>query len=89
MFTNKQHPMRWLLTLGLTLSLVLGLASVVLAADFRAGDTITVGKDEVIDDDLIITGQNVIIDGTINGDLVVKIQVAGQLINDRRPVDDH
>ncbi len=67
---NKQH-LRWLLALGLTLTLVLGLANVVLAADFRAGDTITIGKDEVIDDDLIITGQNVIIDGTINGDLVV------------------
>ena len=71
MFTNKQQPMRWLLTLGLTLTLVLGLASAALAADFRAGDTITIGKDEVIDDDLIITGQNVIVDGTINGDLVV------------------
>lgn len=67
---NKQRT-RWLLVLGLTLALMLGLANVVLAADFRAGDTITIGKDEVIDDDLIITGQNVIIDGTINGDLVV------------------
>ncbi len=67
---NKQRT-RWVLILGLTLSFVLGLATVVLAADFRAGDTITVGKDEVIDDDLIITGQNVIVDGTINGDLVV------------------
>jgi cytoskeletal protein CcmA (bactofilin family) len=67
---NKQ-PIRWTLVLGLALTLVLGLASVALAADFRAGDTITIGKDEVIDDDLIITGQNVIVDGTINGDLVV------------------
>ena len=67
---NKQRT-RWVFTLGLTLMLVLGLTGVVLAADFRAGDTITIGKDEVIDDDLIITGQNVIVDGTINGDLVV------------------
>ncbi len=66
---NKQRT-RWVLTLGLTLMLVLGLAGAALAADFRAGDTITIGKDEVIDDDLIITGQNVIVDGTINGDLV-------------------
>ncbi len=56
MFINKKQPMRWLLTLGLTLSLVLGLAGIALAADFRGGDTITIGKDEVIDDDLIITG---------------------------------
>lgn len=67
---NKQRT-RWVLALGLTLTLVLGLANVVLASDVRGGDTITIGKDEVIDDDLIITGQNVIVDGTINGDLVV------------------
>ena len=71
MFTPKKRPIRWLFTLGLASMLVLGLAGIALAADFRAGDTITIGKDEVIDDDLIITGQNVIVDGTINGDLVV------------------
>lgn len=67
---NKQRA-RWLLALGLTLTLVLGLANVVLASDVRGGDTITIGKNEVIDDDLIITGQTVIVDGTVNGDLVV------------------
>lgn len=71
MFTDNKQPIRWLLTLSLTLTLVLGLAGAALAADFRGGDTITITKNEVIDDDLIITGQNVIIDGTINGDLVV------------------
>lgn len=71
MVPRNRQRIRWVLALGLTLLLVLGLATVVLAADFRGGDTITIGKDEVIDDDLIITGQNVIVDGTINGDLVV------------------
>jgi len=51
--------------------LVLGVTRAVLAADFRGGEIITIGKDDVIDDDLIITGQTVIVDGTINGDLVV------------------
>ncbi len=62
------------------MTLVLGLAGIALAADFRAGDTVTIGKNEVIDNDLVITGQNVIVDGTIKGDLVVtggKIVVNG------------
>ncbi len=40
------------------------------AAQFRQGDEITVGRDEVIDDDLYVVGGTIIIDGTINGDLV-------------------
>jgi len=71
MLTRNKQPIRWLLALGLTLTLVLGWTGAAFAADFRSGDTITIGKDEVIDDDLIITGQNVIVGGTINGDLVV------------------
>lgn len=71
MLPRNKQTIRWTLTLGLTLMLVMGLAGIAFAADFRAGDTITIGKNEVIDDDLIITGQNVIVDGTINGDLVV------------------
>lgn len=71
MFTANKQPIRWLLTLSLTLTLLLGLAGAALASDFRGGDAITIAKNEVIDDDLIITAQTVIVDGTINGDLVV------------------
>ena len=71
MFTRNKQSMHWLLALGVTLTLALGLSGAALAADFRSGDTVTIAKNEVIDDDLIITGQNVIVDGTINGDLVV------------------
>ncbi len=71
MLSRNKQRIRWLLALSLTLTLVLGLASIALAADFRGGDTITIAQNEVIDDNLIITGQNVIVDGTINGDLVV------------------
>jgi hypothetical protein len=40
----------------------------VLAADFRGGDTITVASGEVVDDDLYVSGTNIIIDGTVNGE---------------------
>ncbi|MGH2524044.1 MAG: hypothetical protein ACRDH2_16175, partial [Anaerolineales bacterium] len=41
------------------------------AVDIRGGDTVTIGQDEVIDDDLILGGENVVMDGTVNGDLIV------------------
>lgn len=66
---TKQHK-PWFLAVGLALLLLLGLTGTALAVDFRGGDTVTIGKDEVVDDDLVISGATVIIDGVINGDLV-------------------
>lgn len=57
MFTANKQPIRWLLTLSLTLTLLLGLAGAALASDFRGGDAITIAKNEVIDDDLIIAAR--------------------------------
>jgi hypothetical protein len=36
----------------------------------RGGEVITVGENEVIDDDLFITGATVVVNGVVNGDLV-------------------
>lgn len=66
--TQQRKP--WLLAVGLALLLLLGLTGTALAVDFRGGDTVTIGKDEVIDDDLVVSGATVVIDGVINGDLV-------------------
>jgi len=41
------------------------------AFDGREGQTITIGKNEVIADDLYLTAQYVVVDGTIQGDLMV------------------
>jgi hypothetical protein len=69
---SKQHKQRFhsFLALSLALTLVLVLAGSALAVDVRGGDTVTVGKDEVIDDDLAVAGNTIIVDGVINGDLV-------------------
>ena len=69
-FTLNNKSLRWLLALGLVLTLVLGLAGTAWAVEIRGGETVTIGKAEVIDDDLIVTGQTVVIDGVINGDLL-------------------
>ena len=39
------------------------------AADFRSGDFVTIGADEVVDDDLFISGQRVEMNGVVKGDL--------------------
>jgi hypothetical protein len=66
---NKQRS-HWFLALGLALILALGLAGTALAVEFRGDDTVTIGQDEVIDDDLVVSGATVVVDGVINGDLV-------------------
>lgn len=76
MFNLNQHWLRILLALVAAGCLLLGVAGAALAADFRGGDTITIGQDEVIDDDLIITGATIVVNGTVNGDLVM---VGGEL----------
>jgi cytoskeletal protein CcmA (bactofilin family) len=56
-----------LLALGLTTS---GFINTAQAADVRYGSQIVVAADEVIDDDLIVYGQTVEIEGTVKGDVI-------------------
>ena len=44
------------------------------AVAWRTGDTVTIQKSEVIQDDLYVAGTDVRIDGTVNGDLIVGAQ---------------
>lgn len=60
----------WQLILGLVLlGLLVGLATPAQAADFRGGDNVVIGADEVVDDDLFVSGNRVEINGTVKGDL--------------------
>lgn len=67
---QKIEHIRWLLALSLVVIMVFGLADTALAAEFRSGDTVTVGANEVIDDDLVVAGRVIVVEGVINGDLV-------------------
>ncbi|MCE7984409.1 MAG: hypothetical protein DYG89_24815 [Caldilinea sp. CFX5] len=66
--TNKQG---WRLFLALVMVGLFSIGPVqpVYAADFRSGDTIVIGADEVVDDDLFVSGQTVIVDGVVTGNL--------------------
>jgi len=74
--------------LGLALAglLAFGLASSSQAADFRGGDNVVIGADEVIDDDLFFSGNRLEMNGTVKGDLfasgaeiIINGQVEGSL----------
>ena len=55
------------------------------ATEFRKGDRITIGKDEVVHSDLYVAGGQIRIGGTIEGDLVVAggdVEVSGHVQGD-------
>ncbi len=55
------------------------------ATEFRKGDRITIGKDEVVHSDLYVAGGQIRIGGTIEGDLVVAggdVEVSGHVMGD-------
>lgn len=55
------------------------------ATEFRKGDRITIGKDEVVHSDLYVAGGQIRIGGTIEGDLVVAggdVEVSGHVAGD-------
>jgi hypothetical protein len=61
----------WKVVAGvLALTMMLGLAVVpAFAADLRGGEDVTIGADEVVDDDLYVAGETVVVNGVIRGDL--------------------
>lgn len=92
---QQQHHsvhLRWgglplLYSILLVMGLVIGLVKPAYATDFRGGDTVVIGADEVIEDDLFVTGGTVTIDGIVRGDLfatgetvTVNGQVEGSLL---------
>ena len=54
---------------------VLLLGSPVAAAEFRSGKEVTIVKDEVIEDDLYMTGETMTVEGTVKGDVVASGKV--------------
>ncbi len=58
-----------LLALGLSVA-TSGHCHLMMAAEFRSGEKITIAAEETIDDDLYVFGQEIVIDGTVNGDVI-------------------
>ncbi len=69
MHRSRRFQPRLILPLGLALALMAGLAGTARATEIRGGDLVTIGADEVVDDDLLVSAQRVVVDGVVNGDL--------------------
>lgn len=65
MFKYLRKNSKGLLVMSMVLLMVVGAVGTVSAAEFPKGNTLPAG--ETIDDDVFISGENVVIDGTING----------------------
>jgi cytoskeletal protein CcmA (bactofilin family) len=66
----KTKRLNQLIVLALVMILAFGLATPALAFDGRGQDTIVIGADEVIEDDLYLAANYITIDGTVKGDVV-------------------
>ena len=83
MKSNNRTNQKWVLALSLVIVMVLGTIGTVSAAEFPKGDTIPVG--ETIDDDVFISGIDVVIDGNVNGMLFANgetITLNGTIVGD-------
>jgi cytoskeletal protein CcmA (bactofilin family) len=68
----KQKRFRkWAGLIGLICLVLFTLAPTALAFEGRGGDTVVIGADEVIEDDLYVGAGTFILDGTVKGDLIV------------------
>ncbi len=71
MKTSRTRNRRLLAVAGIALLVALLAIPTVWAYEGRGGDVVTIGADEVIDDDLYVTAGEFTLDGTVKGDLFV------------------
>jgi carbonic anhydrase/acetyltransferase-like protein (isoleucine patch superfamily) len=64
-----RNPTRMVI-LVIAVLLTLMTATATVSADTRAGEKVIVSADEVVPDDLYVTGQDIVIDGTVQGDVL-------------------
>lgn len=71
---KRIRSLNLLLALVLAMTSTLALVGVTYAGDFRSGNQVIIGEDEVINDDLYIGASRLVVDGTIKGDLYAAAQ---------------
>jgi hypothetical protein len=78
---TRNHP---LIAIAAALVVVLLLSGTAAAAQFESGEVYRLEPGEVVEDDLYVTGNQVIIDGTVQGDLIA----AGNVIEINGTVEE-
>src|SRR5215208_2356250 len=84
--SNRHRP---LMIIGLALLAVLLVTSPGWAVESQSGDQVIIGPDEVVDDDLYATASQVVVEGTVEGDLIgagQSVEIGGEVDDDVRIV---
>jgi cytoskeletal protein CcmA (bactofilin family) len=85
MLLRKLNPFVFIFPVFAALALVLAQPPAAMAAETRGGDEITVGPNEIIDDDLYAFGQNVTILGQVTGSVIAggnTVTIGGEIGGD-------
>jgi hypothetical protein len=64
--TRRTHWVAFMLRAAIASVIALIVPATALAAEVRSGDTVTIGPNEVVTDDLYVFGNNLVIEGTVN-----------------------
>ena len=68
---KRKRFWKWTGLISLICLVLFILAPTALAFEGRGGDTVVIGADEVVEDDLYVGANTFTLDGTIKGDLIV------------------
>lgn len=82
---KRGHLWKWAGLVGLLCLALLALVPTAWAFEGRGGDTVVIGPDEVIEDDLYVAASTFILDGKVKGDLIMvggTIQINGTVEGD-------
>lgn len=80
--TRLAQWVRFILSTACAAAMVLIVPATALAAEVRSGDSVTVGPDQVITDDLYVFGNNVLVQGSVHGDVIAagsSVTIAGHV----------
>src|SRR5437870_4229668 len=80
--TRRTHWVAFMLRAAIASAIAFIVPATALAAEVRSGDTVTIGPSEVVTDDLYVFGNNLVIQGTVNGDVIAagsSVTIAGHV----------
>ena len=80
--TRQRRWVRPTVSAAFVCAIALIVPATALAAEVRSGDTVTVGPDQIIDDDLYVFGNNVLVQGSVHGDVIAagsSVTIAGHV----------
>jgi len=80
--SRRPYGVTFILRAAFASAIALIVPATALAAEVRSGPTVTIGPNETVADDLYVFGNNVVVQGTVNGDVIAagsSVTIAGHV----------